>query len=574
MRKLLLILLSLCLVASQVVEAKSSKRHKKAAEASASSAPRLSLDDQMHFDALYFEALSLRQRGEWDAGFMLMKRALEIDSTSSAALYYMYDAYRRLGRNYDAYGMIKLAVEHDSTSYWYNYALGELFRATRQMPAAQSVFERITRHYPDKSDPYYVLADLYLRQDSGMLCIDAINHIEEIDGINPQLTQQKFYILQEMGRSDEAFAEYDKLIERYPYVIQYRLDLGNMQMSFRQIEKAKATFEAARNIDPENAQVWAALADYYAIVGAHEEADTLLKAALRNPNIELRSKLKILNSYQKSILRKVQSEKDRLHATGGDTLKIADSPQLRSIDSLYQSIEAMHPSEAEVHKLYADYLIAIECDSLAAVQLQSAVAIAPDNKEYWEKLLTCSVGALDEPDVFALCEKAVTIHPNLIQAYTTRAFYYQMKEQNEEALKLMQEALPFIDKNNVLEISSHYGEIGTLLYGVGRKDEAYEAFETALKYWDKNYLVLNNYAYFLSEDNRDLSRAENMALKVIQKYPDNPTYIDTYAWILYKQGSYSVAKFYMQRIIDKGDPDLSPEIRQHWEAILKALDEK
>ena len=53
--------------------------------------------------------------------------------------------------------------------------------------------------------------------------------------------------------------------------------------------------------------------------------------------------------------------------------------------------------------------------------------------------------------------------------------------------------------------------------------------------------MLNNYAYFLSEENKDLDKAHKMAKKVFEKFPQMPTYVDTYAWVLFIKKDYKEA---------------------------------
>lgn len=66
--------------------------------------------------------------------------------------------------------------------------------------------------------------------------------------------------------------------------------------------------------------------------------------------------------------------------------------------------------------------------------------------------------------------------------------------------------------------------------------EAYKAYDEALKYNDKNVVVLNNYAYFLSLEKKDLKKAERMSALAVKLEPNNSTYLDTYAWIfLYRE---------------------------------------
>jgi hypothetical protein len=41
-----------------------------------------------------------------------------------------------------------------------------------------------------------------------------------------------------------------------------------------------------------------------------------------------------------------------------------------------------------------------------------------------------------------------------------------------------------------------------------------------------------------------------MSAKTVELEPKNSTYLDTYAWILYQQESYTLAKFYIERAVD------------------------
>jgi tetratricopeptide (TPR) repeat protein len=61
--------------------------------------------------------------------------------------------------------------------------------------------------------------------------------------------------------------------------------------------------------------------------------------------------------------------------------------------------------------------------------------------------------------------------------------------------------------------------------------------------------VLNNYAYFLSLEEKDLPRAITMAHRANELSPNNATYLDTYAWVLYQSGQYTQAKIYIDQTL-------------------------
>jgi len=107
-------------------------------------------------------------------------------------------------------------------------------------------------------------------------------------------------------------------------------------------------------------------------------------------------------------------------------------------------------------------------------------------------------------------------------------------------------------------------------YRIKEKDKAYNYFDKALEINPKNYLILNNYAYYLSLDGSDLDKADKMAKTVYEKYKNIPTYVDTYAWVLYIKKDYQKAYIVMQSII-KDQEQWSQTIKEHYELILKAL---
>ena len=89
----------------------------------------------------------------------------------------------------------------------------------------------------------------------------------------------------------------------------------------------------------------------------------------------------------------------------------------------------------------------------------------------------------------------------------------------------------------------------------------------ALQIDENNVVVLNNFSYYLSLDNSDLERAEKMISKCIELEPGNATYLDTYAWVLFKRGRYFEAKYIIERAIDNGGTE-SNVIVEHYGDIL------
>jgi tetratricopeptide (TPR) repeat protein len=112
--------------------------------------------------------------------------------------------------------------------------------------------------------------------------------------------------------------------------------------------------------------------------------------------------------------------------------------------------------------------------------------------------------------------------------------------------------------------------MGDLKYRMKDAESSYKYYEEALGLAPHDVLVLNNYAYFLAEGNRDLKKALKMAEEVMETEGDNDTYIDTYAWVLYKLGKHKEAYKAMMKIFDK-DKERDPELLEHMGYIVRAL---
>ena len=103
--------------------------------------------------------------------------------------------------------------------------------------------------------------------------------------------------------------------------------------------------------------------------------------------------------------------------------------------------------------------------------------------------------------------------------------------------------------------------------------KAYEIYEQALQADPDRTSVLNNYAYYLSLEGRQLRKALKMSRRTIELEPDNATYLDTYGWLLYLLRRPKEAKPYFKHAMLYGGKD-SAVVLEHYSKVLEALGEK
>lgn len=576
---LLLLVLTVLLPASLFAR----KKHDKGEETSL-----LTFDEQQHFDSLYIQAITLGQRHLPDSAAAVMQQAVEYYSAAildqkymvqqhmptsaepelpkgfrtpsarqvpglAAAYYYLSRYYRKQNNALLSVLNIDYAVAIDSVNYWYTEAEGSLYMALGRMDDARICYERLVRNFPAKSEPLYNMSEIYLRLDSVDLCLQTLNQLEELEGVNPQLTQYKFAILQENGRTEEGFDQYRKLIERYPYNVQYRVHMGDLQMQNGQIQQAKQTYDAASAIEPDNAYVWVAQANYYTVTGDQPAADSLVASALTNANLDVETKTQVMEEYLKGSFRKLQQYRDQV-AQGNVQSQLDTLLLFSTVDSLFSEVASMHPTAGPIYELQAEWRSAMGQDSLATECMRFAVDLKPTSQDYRERLLYYCTSWMPKEQIVELTQEVQEQFPACQTAYLVAAWAYVQLEQQAKAIEQYKLAIDNMTPPDANRVSQLWGNIGDLYYQLEMRDTAYVCYDKAVKYNPNNYAVLNNYAYYLSTEQKDLSKAEQMSLKVIQKFPDNPTYLDTYAWILCLEGSYTLAIFYQQHAIDCIEP--------------------
>jgi tetratricopeptide (TPR) repeat protein len=189
--------------------------------------------------------------------------------------------------------------------------------------------------------------------------------------------------------------------------------------------------------------------------------------------------------------------------------------------------------------------------------------IAPDNAAARLQLVSYAWDRKDQDEVIALCQEARQYNPEEMAFYYYQGMAYYQKDNHDKALEAFQNGIGVINEDsNPAIVSDFYAVMGDLLHQKGLAREAFEAYDSCLQWKEDNIMCLNNYAYYLSELGEQLNKAEQMSYKTVKAEPKSPTYLDTYAWILFMQKRYAEAKIYIEQAL-QNDSDSSAVITEH-----------
>ena len=512
---------------------------------------------QMRFNHLYYEAMARVMQNKHDEAFELLRRATEVDSTHAPSYYTLSDMAYAMDDSKKAIELVERAIRLDSTNLYYNVSASTICRQAGLVDKAIEWMERATRINPEMVDLYYNLGELYQSVDSLNDCLRVLDKIEELEGINVRTALYRYYLLKQQWKMSEAFAALYKLKERYPYSAEYRLIIGNTLMEALRLDEAKKNYDEAAKLEPNNAQVWLALAEYANVMGLNEEADSLVQRALLHPSLEPEKKVDILRRRIQTMSRNSSNERP----LEKDTLLV------KQTEELFEAVIRMHPSTAALHYWKGLFLQVVFKDEEALQQLKYAVEMDPSVEDHWGYYIT-QLSRLEMYDqLLETAKEARQYHPKSMYLYSAAAYVYQHREEYQKAIDTYQEALQQFTYDRSTS-SDLWGYIGDLYHELRQQKDCYEAYEKALELNPKNISVLNNYSYFLALEKRHLEKAERMASTVIQFKPEVPSYLDTYAWVFFRQGNYLLAKFYLQTAIGKMSNKVPALYYEHYADVL------
>ncbi|WP_185153393.1 tetratricopeptide repeat protein, partial [Fulvivirga lutimaris] len=128
-----------------------------------------------------------------------------------------------------------------------------------------------------------------------------------------------------------------------------------------------------------------------------------------------------------------------------------------------------------------------------------------------------------------------------------------LQENNYEEASFALEQGKKLASANLNLIGAFNSMLGDAYNGQELYEKSDEAFEAALDFDPNNYGILNNYSYYLALRKENLDKAERMSKKVVDNNPDDVTFLDTYAWVLFSKEKYKEAKKVMEKAISIGN---------------------
>lgn len=502
--------------------------------------------DARRFDFYYLEAIRQHEAGNADSALALLQRCIDINPDAAEA-YFLRSIYHA-NKDNDTMALrdIEKAAVLNPANDTYQETVAQYYLSANNYQQAIKAYEKLYEHHHSRTDLLSLLVQLYRHErdyDSMLRCIEKI---EQIDGQNEELSLAKMNVYEMKGDKKMAHKTLKMLADEHPNDDVYKVMLGNWLMQNSRQAEGYKLFKAALDNDSTNDYALSSMYDYYRQAGKDSMAVRLRDKILLNPKTDARTKATMFNQ----VIRDNEQH-------GGDSTQVL---------ALFDRAIASSPKDADIPGMKAAYmqLKNMPADSVNAV-LYHILDIAPDNASARLQLLQSYWPRQDWDKIIEQSTKAIEYNPEEMAFYYFLGLGHYQKKDEDAALDAFRRGVSEINaKSNADMVSDFYAIMGDILHGKGLTEEAFAAYDSCLQWKDDNITCLNNYAYYLSVLDRDLQKAENMSYKAVKAEPDNGTYLDTYAWILFREKRFTEAQIYIDQAL-KGDTDSvqSPVIMEH-----------
>ena len=514
----------------------------------------LSEDKKVEYQYKYIEATKLRLMGNSSDALKYLNQCSEIKPEAAAPYYQKSLIANQIDENKKAVHYGKKAVEHDSSNKWYRLNLANLYLNNEVLDSARMQYEYLVEEMNiNELDIVFKLAQLLQKTDNYQKALKYYNEIESRIGVNERLGQLKKMIYAKIGEKEKAYNEIKKLIDKFPDESRYYGMLAELYATFNEYEKADQMYNRLFEMDSTNRLGQMSLVKYYNKKGDIEKAlDTYESDVIPNSSIDFRDKMLLFMNF-------MQEPK---------TLNQYSTQFKRSLDSLNH----FYPEKSEVDALYSDLYLKTNQYRKAAGHLKTLATGSKSKYIYWDQLLSIYSYLGNFHKMYVYGQKALKEFDDKPRIYLLTAVGALQKKNPDTAITLLEEGIQYVDDNKSMQVQ-FYTQLGEAYHQNENYNQSDHYFKKVLELDPKNKLVLNNYSYYLSQRGEKLKKALGYSNQVIRDEPNNPVYLDTYAWILFKMEKYKEAKKYIKKALENGGMD-DADIVEHYGDILYKTGDK
>lgn len=511
---------------------------------------KITEEQQIAFDQHFINANRFMMLKMPDEAIKEALLAQAIRHDVGALSYLLGQLYLQKGLLADAERYTLAATKLEPDNYWYQKQLGEVYRQQKAFKKAGDIYGALYKKSPKTLSYLYDATYMYVMGRDLNAALKLLNLAEQEVGPQEDIIKQKQSIYLTQNKPDKAIKEVSKLVRANPSNTRYLGMLADIYLGQGDENKANELYRKILVIEPDNGYALLSLADYYRNKKDIEEWFNYTLLAIKSPSLETKAKLRTIVEIMSS------------RAFGDD--------QQRRNYQLANALTQTNDDEAAAWMLLGDLYAQDTRFKEAHQQYEKAAAIEPSNYSIWRQMILCSNELRDNMMLVEDCKRAIELFPNEGLFYAYYTFGALQLKRYQDCVDVARRGLEVSEEQKPVQLQLYVamGDAANFLKQYNTSDSAFEA---VLALDARNTYALNNYAYFLSLRKANLEKAAEMSRLSIEIEGENPSYYDTYGWVLFAQKKYQDARVQIEKALT-----LSPksgEVLDHYGDILFFLGE-
>ncbi len=514
----------------------------------------LTEDRAYRANALFLEAERQKNKRNFDAMHELLTAALDINPDMPEALYELATLKMTLlGSKTDSaqaeecIRIMKRSIALDPDNVYYKKVLAGFYILQGMHDEAISIYENLAQRNPDPEQLQYLVS---LYEDTGNFdkALATLERLEEIDGISEEHTLSKCRIYNQMGETDKMLSTMENLCAEYPDDLRYRVMLGDFCAMCYLDTAALDIYNEVLTAEPENPYAQLSMQAYCQLQNGMLTVEEYNEWQAANG---LHSSLNGDETYwtMKIMFNPATPSSERERAIRLYIEK--EQPDTATVSQLFQRVLSIPQNDARIARLYLSYIYTYQLPTSAyEFPLRLIYDMGTETLQERFMMLPILVQRWDNKEIAEFCREARMNFPDETDFYYYEALADHGMGKSDDCIAVLKAGDKTIDKETDAELAGDfYSFMGDILHDRGEKQEAYAAYDRALTYRNDIYLCMNNYAYFLALDGERLDYAETLSRKAVEANSEDPVYLDTHAWVLYRKELFTQARIYIDRAL-------------------------
>jgi tetratricopeptide (TPR) repeat protein len=401
---------------------------------------------------------------------------------------------------------------------------------------------------------HFALGSFY-EQSDGPHSPDAIQEFELASQYDParHRIRSKIAVGYLMARQpSKAIAALETSCRHNPRTLQPHVDLAITCQLAGQLDPAVANFEKAIELAPDQAALYASVAKIHIHRNEDDAARDALRRGIRASDDPVL--LQMLSTRGRQLIGKKQFDQALLYfkllgEEGGDTVT-----------------PALHNLVGQI------YLELTQLENAVGAFEQASRGDQPP-AETFTKLGATLMFLGRHTEAVARLEQGRALHPHHTRLLFSLGLAYSTADRTRDAVDTFAEIERLSRTNPGSTLSTEfYVTYGAVCERVGQARRADAIFDTCLEADPQADQALNYLAYMWAESNQNLEQAMAYVERALAIKPESPAYLDTRAWVHYRQGDYAAALADMKRALAVMPDD--PILNEHMGDTYDALDQR